>query len=186
MNDRELLTLLKSEPEQGLGYIINQYTNLIYTIVSNKVSSIGSPEDIKECVSDVITAFYKQIDNINLEKGTIKSYLVMMANHKAIDYYRKLFKKSIKSTYMSEEVFEVKDSKTNLEDEVIKQEEKKKLIEAIDSLGEPDREIFIRKYYIGQKTKEIAKILGLRHNTVDKKVSRGLEKLRNIGNCETR
>ncbi|TCT12958.1 RNA polymerase sigma-70 factor (ECF subfamily) [Natranaerovirga pectinivora] len=180
MDDKELLTLLKHNPEEGLGYLINQYTNLIYSIVSNKVSSIGSTEDVKECVSDVITAFYEQINRINLDKGSIKSYLVIIAKNKAIDYYRKLIKIATKSTNMSEELFGLKDDKTNLEEAIIKQEEKKKLLVAIDSLGEPDREIFIRKYYIGQKTKEIAEILSLRHNTVDKKVSRGLEKLRNL------
>jgi RNA polymerase sigma-70 factor (ECF subfamily) len=45
-------------------------------------------------------------------------------------------------------------------------------------LGEPDREIIIRKYYFGQKSKEIAGVLNLRENTVDKKISRGLKKLK--------
>ena len=45
-------------------------------------------------------------------------------------------------------------------------------------LGEPDREIFLRKYYLGQRTKEIARALNLRENTVDQKVGRGLKKLR--------
>ena len=47
-------------------------------------------------------------------------------------------------------------------------------------LSEPDKEIFIRKYYLGQSTKIISKILGIKENTIDKKVSRGLLKLKNI------
>ena len=52
------------------------------------------------------------------------------------------------------------------------------LLEALEGLGEPDREIFLRKYYLGQRTKEIARALNLRENTVDQKVGRGLKKLR--------
>ena len=47
----------------------------------------------------------------------------------------------------------------------------------MEGLGEPDREIFLRKYYLGQRTKEIARALNLRENTVDQKVGRGLKKL---------
>jgi len=52
------------------------------------------------------------------------------------------------------------------------------LINEIKALGEPDSEIIIRKYYFGQSTRLIARALKLKENTVDKKVSRGLQKLR--------
>jgi RNA polymerase sigma-70 factor, ECF subfamily len=45
-------------------------------------------------------------------------------------------------------------------------------------MGEPDHEIFIRKFYLGQSSKEIAKATGIKENTIDKKVSRGLVRLR--------
>ncbi len=53
------------------------------------------------------------------------------------------------------------------------------MINCIHSLGEPDSEIFIRRYYRGQSTKEIAEVFNLKENTVDKRISRGLKKLRN-------
>ena len=45
-------------------------------------------------------------------------------------------------------------------------------------LGEPDEKILIWKFYYGYPTKTIASALGLKENTVDQKVRRGLEKLR--------
>jgi RNA polymerase sigma-70 factor (ECF subfamily) len=52
------------------------------------------------------------------------------------------------------------------------------IINEIKFLGEPDSEIFIRKYYFRQSTKYISKIMGIKENTIDKKVSRGLIKLK--------
>ena len=52
------------------------------------------------------------------------------------------------------------------------------LLQAIRSLGEPDEKILIWKFYYGYPTKMIASALGLKENTVDQKVRRGLEKLR--------
>lgn len=177
MQDIELLNECKKNPEQGLEYVIERYVDLIYTIVYGKISTVGTAEDAKECVSDVFMAFYQQIDRIHLDKGSIKVYLAMIANHKAIDLYRKLVRVAGKVD-MDGSLIEQQDFRTDLAHDVLKKEEKKVLLQAIDSLGEPDKEIFVRKYYWGQKTKEIASALNLQDNTVDKKISRGLKKLR--------
>lgn len=63
---------------------------------------------------------------------------------------------------------------------VMNKENQNELIQVIKSLGEPDCEIFIRKYYFGQSTKSIANDLGMKENTIDKKVSRGHIKLREL------
>ena len=176
MQDIELLARCKDNPEQGLEYAIEQYVDLVYTIVDRKIATVGTTEDAKECVSDVFMAFYQQIERIDLDKGSIKAYLAMIASRKAIDLYRKLVR--VVSNEDTSEEIEHQTVNTNIEVDLVKKEEKEILLEAIDSLGHPDKEIFIRKYYLGQKTKEIAEDLNLRMNTVDKKISRGLKKLR--------
>lgn len=52
------------------------------------------------------------------------------------------------------------------------------MLQAIRSLGDPDEKILIWKFYYGYPIKKIAEALGLKENTVDQKVKRGLEKLR--------
>ena len=54
------------------------------------------------------------------------------------------------------------------------------LYDALKALGEPDTTIFIRKYFFGQKSSDIALEMNLKPNTVDKRISRGLIKLRKI------
>lgn len=179
MQDVELLTELQSNPEQGLGYLIDQYANLVYGIIFGKISTVGTAEDVRECISDVFLEFYQQISKVDLEKGSIKAYLAMIAKYKGIDLYRKLVRLACHKIDVYDDEFEqLEDANADIEQDMIRKEEKKILLDAIDSLGEPDKEIFIRKYYMGQKTKEIAEALNLLDNTVDKKVSRGLKKLR--------
>ena len=49
---------------------------------------------------------------------------------------------------------------------------------AVDSLGEPDREIFQRRYFLYQKTEDIAREMGLGHAAVRSRLMRGRTKLR--------
>ncbi len=178
MQDIELINELKSNPNQGLDHLIDQYGGLVYSIIHSKLSVVGTEEDVKECSSDVFLEFYQQQDKLDLNRGSIKAYLAVLAKNKGIDLYRKLARSALRSSNPAEGLEQFEDIHTNLEQDIIKKEQKKILLKAISSLGIPDQEIFIRKYYLGQKTKEIAEILCLRENTVDKKISRGLKKLR--------
>ncbi len=174
------MALLEKKPEKGLEKLMDMYTGLVYTIVYNKLISFCTKEDIEECVSSVFFEAYEKRSSIDLTKGTLKAFLAVLAKRRAIDVFRK--KEKDIGKVVSLEQFEVKKQEELIDIEVTSQgnETKIMVVESIKSLGEPDSEIFIRKYYFGQSTKIIANILGLKENTVDKKVSRGLVKLRKI------
>ena len=178
VTDVDLLEELNTDPNRAMEYVIEQYTGLVYCIINSKVSSVGTAEDVKECVSDVFMEFYRQAKRIGPANCSIKGYLAVIAKHKGIDLYRRLMGTASRSVNIDETEEQFADNKLNPEQEIILKEQRSFLLKAIESLGEPDREIFIRKYFLGQRTKEIAEALYLRDNTVDKKVSRGLKKLR--------
>ncbi|GAA0075726.1 sigma-70 family RNA polymerase sigma factor [Clostridium sp. CTA-5] len=159
--------------------MMNCYMPLIYTIVANKISGIYSREDIEECVSDVFIDVFNNRSRIDINKGSIKAFLAVIAKRKAIDLYRKKDGKRNFHNVSIDDLFDISNDEdiTNL---VTKKEEHSKLIEAIKKLEQPDREIIIRKYYLNQSSKEISKAIDLKVNTIDKKASRCLQKLKKI------
>jgi RNA polymerase sigma-70 factor (ECF subfamily) len=181
LSDSELLNLFRTKPEKALDKMINMYAGLVYAIASDKLSLICSKEDIEECMSDVFYEVYKKREAIDLEKSTIKAFIAVVAKRKAIDIYRNLKNKNSKIVPLDYLLCEdtVLDS-TIIEQHITEKEVQDAIIKEIKALGEPDSEIFIRKYYFGQSTKIIAKALGIKENTIDKKVSRGLVKLRKV------
>ena len=59
--------------------------------------------------------------------------------------------------------------------------------ETVMSLGEPDSEIFVRRYKFDEKIKDISKAMGLNISTVKTRLSRGKRKLRKmLSNAEER
>jgi len=181
LSDGELLQLLKTKPEKALDKMINIYGGLVYTIASDKLSFICSKEDIEECVSDVFYEVYRHRELIDLEKGSLKAFIAVIAKRKAIDIYRSLKNKNSKVVSLDDILYETTvTEKTNIEQVVEAKEDQAALVKEIKALGEPDSEIFIRKYYFGQSTRLIAQALGIKENTIDKKVSRGLVKLRGL------
>ncbi len=178
MKDSELLKKMTTDPDRAMIDLIDQYTGLIYSIIYSRISSVGSTEDVKEGISDVFLEFYQQKEQIDLSKGSVKGYLAVLAKHKGIDLFRRLSGVISRNVCLDEISEHLVERQSTPEQVTIRKEQRAGLLQAIRTLGEPDEEIFIRKYYLGQKTKEIAALLKLRDNTVDKKISRGLKKLR--------
>ena len=58
MNDKELLRLLKAEPERGLAQTVGQYSAYVYKIAFTRLGEVCSKEDIEEAVSDIFLAFF--------------------------------------------------------------------------------------------------------------------------------
>ena len=138
-------------------------------------------EDIEECVSDVFFELYRCRDKIDLSKGSLKTFLLTIAERQAIKYYERKTDKFDKISLQEQlEKGEEPLSDHNVEQQTIQKEESRLLIEAIKGLGEPTASIVIQKYYYGMTAKEIGQRAGLSKNAVEKRLKRGLEKLKTV------
>jgi len=183
--DELIVDILKKNPQKGLKLIIDQYTGLIYTICHNKLKGVMSHEDIEECVSDVSVDIYKQRDIIDLAKGSLRSYLCVIAKRKAINLYNSMsLKKNIaaKNAIPLEDdlLNKVQDENLTPEEIYIEYENRIEVAKAIRDLGEPDCEILVRKYFLMESSKKIAECFGMSANAVDIRVHRALKKLKTM------
>lgn len=186
IGDEDLIRLLRDEPEKGLAYMMDDYLGFVYTIVSGKLAAVAGREDIEECTSDVFYAVFQSRDSIDIAKGSVKAFLGTVAKRKAIDKFRQLTGQANEPLRTAvpleqEELWpktEERAAENQVEAAVAARETGAELVRQIKALGPPDSEIFIRKYYFGQSTKAIAQVLAIKENTIDKKISRGLAKLK--------
>lgn len=174
MTDEELIDLIKENPSKGFEKMIDLYSGLVFRIVSATLVPVGTKEDAQECASDVFVLFYRNLERIDLEKGTVKGYLAVAAKHHAISLVRKLKARNsgnIISLDENEKLFAVCD-------DVEKNERSRMIRQAIEALGEPDSTIIVRRYLLGETAKEIAKDLKMTHEAVLKRASRAKKKLK--------
>lgn len=156
---------------------MDEYMAFVYTIVHGKLSAVCGKPEIEECVSDVFFKLYTARSIIDPDKGSLKSYLAVLSRRAAIDVFRKTQNRA-GSVSFDELENEWGVSDADVEKSVIDRETGELLIQEIKALGEPDTEILIRKYYFGQSSKIISKTLGIKENTVNKRISRALVKLK--------
>ena len=145
MTDEYLIELMSSGDREGFYGIIEKYNKLLWVITGGILSGIGTHEDIEECVSDVYISLWRNPKAFDPDKGSLKTFLSVVAKRKAIDRYRKLVKTNIVDL---DDYSGVADD--DLIDHVIKNDLQQVLYNAIRSFKEPDKEIFIRRYFFDE------------------------------------
>lgn len=173
MEDSTIIFLLKNRPSEGLLEATNEYGGLVKAIVLKIL--LNSPEDVEECIADTFVALWKNVNSINLYKGSLKSYLACIARNTAINRYNKLKREAV--DYMEDKKHEIS-SDENIEDALLMRSDIEILQDLLKDMRQPDKEIFFRRYFLFERVKAIASRLGLTEKIVENKLFRGKKKLR--------
>ena len=178
MTDERICALLKSEPERGLERLVSKYSGLVCSVLSGKLRSARfTRQDVEDAASETFFEFWRGFEKSPCAPYEIKARLCVIAKRNAIDRLRKLYRQPDTLSTDEESSEEIR-SDFSLEGEFELKEERIALINSVNALGKPDSELIIRKYYLGQSSKEIAKATGMSVSNVDTRTHRAILKLR--------
>lgn len=173
MKEEKLHRALLDRDERVLGSIIDKYSRLLWPIAAAVLKNTGTEEDVEECVADAFIFLWEHPEKFRPERGSLKSFLCILVRSRAIDRYRKL----VNQDALSLEEAVLTDG-LGMQEALLARETRRELVAAVNALGEPGREILIRRYYYGQKPREIALALGLNVKQVDNSLYRSKRFLR--------
>lgn len=173
MNEADLLHDLRAKDPAALEKLMDKYIAYISAIVWNFLQHSMSREDAEEVVSDVfLTAWNRSRD---IHPQALKPWLAAVARNKA----KQKLRDAGCDLPLEEDVLEIPEEETP-EGRYSRQEEARLVREAVDSLGEPDREIFLRHYWYAQSVVQISGQMGLNPSTIKTKLRRGRERLKEM------
>ena len=173
MDMEKLAENLKKGDESALEAVIDRFTPLVSTIIFNLANGSISTTDIEELTSDTFVALWYNRDKIQPDK--LKGYLCCIAKNKAKNRLKSL------GRHQTIDIDEV-----DYEDGFMVSEEienkmlTEALRQALDEIGEPDREIIIRHYYYYQSSTDISEQMGMNSETVKSRIKRARAKLKTI------
>lgn len=180
MDDRQLLRLLHRDPNAGMEKLIETYAGLVYAVIRR---ALPEPSDftseLEGCAADVFSEFYCHLDKFDPHLSSIKTYLCVIARNNAVDLLRRSDRWRDRLSLDDEAVL-LQPGDGSAEEALLEQELRRRVLQAVRDLGEPDSTILLRKYFYLQPSKQIAEDLGLTVSNVDTRTHRALRKLRNL------
>ena len=170
MTDGKALNQLQSGDQQALEWFIERYSGYVGAVVNSILQGKMSQADVEEVTADVFVTLWKSAEK--LVPLNLKGYLSRVARSLAL---RKL--REQKQELPLEEDILVFEEDSLIEK--LDQEERDRVVrEAVLSMPQPDREIFLRFYYYCQSIPVIADKMQMNPSTVKTRLRRGREKLR--------
>ena len=172
-NEKNYIKRLQKEKEDALEFIVDMYLPLVKGVAYKILSPLENNGIIEECINDIFLSVWNNSKKFNGENNDFKKWICAIAKFKSIDYYRKEVKKS---EFALDNLNIL--GKSSPEDELILTEEREELLRVINTLEPIDKNIFILKFFLGKKAREIAEKLNLSKASVDNRICRGKKKLK--------
>ena len=170
--EKRVTELLKKSPEEGISMAMGIYGPAVKTICTNILDNLEK-EDIEEAISDTFFKLWKNINNFQINKS-LKSYIYAIARNVCFD--------KLRSLNLNSSLFDIDENNlgisVNMEDEYAKIHNEKIIKETLDKFKEPDRSIFILRFFYFEKVKSIALKLNLDEKKVENILYRSKSKLK--------
>ena len=176
MDDGRITDLFWQRDEEALTQVERAYGTYLLSI-SRRI--LGSEEDARECVNDCLLEAWNSIPPHRPE--SLPNFLGRIARRRAIDRLRRrnALKRGGGEFVTAFEELEDTLASADTPESLF---EKEQLAEAVRTfvrgMKQPDRDLFIRRYWFADPVREIAARTGLRENRVSVRLFRLREKLR--------
>ena len=173
MNDERTIQAIAARDERAIRRVMDQYSRLLWSVAGGVLQGVGTEEDLEECVADVYVFLWMHPEKFDPLRGSLKSYLAMVARSRALNRRRQLTRQDalpLEELSPSQEPAAEDPEQTGPPDEALRH--------AMNALGEPDREVLVRRYYYDQKPKEIAAVLRLPVKQIENRLYRAKRFLR--------
>jgi RNA polymerase sigma-70 factor (ECF subfamily) len=178
--EQKLLDLIKTDEGEGIKQAINIYGPAVKTICRNILRDYGN-EAIEEAMQESFIKLWKSVINDKIVTDTLRGYIYSIARNTSIDLIRKK-KRYHGFCFDTYEIYDDMDAQGyfsgDLEEELSRKQSEEILHDVVRGMSEPDKTIFILRFFYFYKINEIAQRLTLNEDNVESRLRRGLSKLK--------
>lgn len=170
MNEKKMIRLIQNHDTKAFEKLIDKYSRYISAVIYNVIGTNMTREDIEEVASDVFVSVWNSPQK--LCDGKIKQLLSAIARNLALNKLREIQQ----TVSVDENEFLLFDD--NFESEIDRYEKAEIINDALNTLSDTERDIFIRFYYLGQTSSQISEKLNITVTNVTTTLSRGRRKMK--------
>ena len=172
MTDAKALSQLQKGDQRALVWFIDRYSGYVGTVVNSVLQGSMTQADAEEVVADVFVTLWKSAEK--LVPLNLKGYLSRVARSLALQKLRG----RTEDLPLEEDILMTDEEEDSLIEKLDQEERDRRVREAVLSMPQPDREIFLRHYYYCQSVAVIAEKMQMNPSTVKTRLRRGRDKLR--------
>jgi RNA polymerase sigma-70 factor, ECF subfamily len=171
LSDGALVVLLREQPAAGVAAIYDRYGRLVFSMALRIAQDHGAAEEITQ---DVFVRCWRSIDRYHLQQGSLATWLLTIAHHRAIDELRSRRGKSQRREISADHMHLLTANEPAIDDVLLRGDVRV----ALAALPQPQREAIELIFWGGLTRREVAAQLSVPLGTVHTRLRLGMDKLR--------
>lgn len=175
-DDRSLLSRIADGDSQALAALFDRYGAVVFALCNRIIDDRQHAEDV---TLSVFWAIWERPQIYQPERSVPRTFLIMMARSRAIDFRRS---REVRSRHTSahQETAGATGEQNSPDESAVLREQRQLVRNALAELEPPSREAVEMAFFEGMTHREISNSLELPLGTVKSRVRDGLQKLRRM------
>lgn len=175
-DDRELTARLKAGDPAALAQLYDLYAPMVYGAARRVLGDEGMAEDVTQ---EVFTFVWQQPQRFDASRGSLRSWLGMLAHHRSVDRVRVEERRSWREAHWDAVVPNTTEG-SDVDDGVMRDWLATCVRGALDRLPAEQRAVLVLAYFGGRSYKQVAAELAIPEGTAKSRVRMALAKLEDL------
>jgi RNA polymerase sigma-70 factor (ECF subfamily) len=173
--DAAILRQIVGRDPRGVELLYERYSGIAFALAYRLLGERGGAEDV---VQEAFLNVWRQGATYDTRRGTVRTWLLTIVHHRAIDQMRSARSKSSADTVIDDAM--PLPAKEDTWTEVVRGLEHERVQQAMAALPPEQRQVVDLAYYGGFTQTEIAQRVGIPLGTVKGRMRLALDKLRDL------
>jgi RNA polymerase sigma-70 factor, ECF subfamily len=174
LEDAELIECAASGDLDAYEEIVRRYQGVLYRAA---YFVIGNADDAKDATQEALVKAYRAIHRFRSGEP-LKPWLMRIVTNESRNRRRSTSRRTTLAIRAAEDRRLTGDAAPSPEAAALAREDRDRLMEAVNQLGEGERLVVAYRYFLGLEEAETAAALGVARGTVKSRLSRALSRLR--------
>ena len=176
LDDHQLIQRVSQVDKEALEALYVRYQTPVYSLA---MFMLKQPALAEEATQDIFLNIWLKASSFNSERGQPKAWIMSVAHHKIVDVIRSRRRTIINTDPADYETLDLLPaSGASTEAQVEQTMERERIMRALATIPEPQREVIMLAYFGGYSQSEMAKKLNQPLGTVKTRVRLAMQKLR--------
>lgn len=174
--DGRFLERLRAGDDSALGALYDQHADVVFGI-ARRVT--GDEHLAREVTQEVFTHLWQHPDRVDLARGTVRTYLAVVAHRRAVDEVRRVVRRTRAESRAACPAGSVDDShESGVVDAAASAWRGQRVATMLEQLPDDQRAAVMLAYFDGHTYREVAELSGIPEGTAKSRLRLALARLR--------
>ncbi len=178
LEDHQLIHWIALAEKEALEALYGRYSSSVYSLAMYMLKQEALAEEVTQ---DIFLNIWLKASSYKSDRGAPRAWIMSVAHHKIVDVIRSRRRTlTVTDPSLYETLDLIPSSEVPVDEQVVRNLERERILKALSTLPEPQRQVIMLAYFGGYSQSEMAEMLQQPLGTVKTRVRLAMQKLRGV------